>query len=49
MRGRLAVEEMYELVNAGCAPTFDYVAFVVIAAWIAAVGLATNNSVMIGG
>lgn len=47
MKGRLAVEEMYDSISGGCALTFDYCMMVILAAWIAAVGLATNNAVMI--
>ena len=47
VRGRLAVEEMYDSISGGCSLSFDFCMMVILAAWIAAVGLATNNTVMI--
>ncbi|KAF5835684.1 hypothetical protein DUNSADRAFT_7012 [Dunaliella salina] len=44
---RLAVEEIYSVVDAGCAMTADYFSYIFVGSMIAAVGLATNNSVMI--
>ncbi len=41
------MEEMYDVVWSGCNATFDFCLLVVLAGWIAAVGLATNNAVMI--
>ncbi len=38
LRGRLAIEEMYETVSAACSLTFDFCSLVVLAAWIASVG-----------
>ena len=42
-------EEMYETIQSGAVLSFDFCMLVLVAAWIAAVGLATNNAVMIGG
>ncbi|GIL74932.1 hypothetical protein Vretifemale_4796 [Volvox reticuliferus] len=47
LRGRMATEEIYTGVESGSDLSFDYLAFVVVAGLIAAVGLATNSSVMI--
>ncbi|KAG2482344.1 hypothetical protein HYH03_018732 [Edaphochlamys debaryana] len=47
LRGRMATEEIMTSVLAGTELDFDYLGFVVVAGWIAAVGLATNNAVMI--
>ncbi|GLI69557.1 hypothetical protein VaNZ11_014193 [Volvox africanus] len=47
VRGRMATEEIYTGVASGSELSFDYLAFVVVAGLIAAVGLATNSSVMI--
>jgi hypothetical protein len=41
---RVRVLQVVEEVNAGATLTFDYLMFVVCAAWIAAMGLGTNSS-----
>lgn len=40
---RLRVMQVLENVEAGAALTFDYIAYVVIAAWVAAMGLISNS------
>ncbi|GIL48023.1 hypothetical protein Vafri_4754 [Volvox africanus] len=47
VRGRMATEEIYTGIASGSELSFDYLAFVVVAGLIAAVGLATNSTVMI--
>ncbi|KAG2454156.1 hypothetical protein HYH02_001192 [Chlamydomonas schloesseri] len=47
LQGRMATEEIYTNVASGTDLSFDYVAFTVVAAVIAGIGLATNNTVMI--
>mmetsp|Transcript_42389 Transcript_42389/g.127066 ORF Transcript_42389/g.127066 Transcript_42389/m.127066 type:complete len:152 (-) Transcript_42389:1164-1619(-) len=48
VRGRLSTEEIHANVSEAASASFDYLLLVVVAAWIAAVGLATDNAVMIG-
>lgn len=47
LRGRMAIEEIYLNVLSGTELSFDYLAFLCIAGFISAVGLATDSAVMI--
>lgn len=44
---RIAVEEIWQSVSAGCEITWDYIGLIMVASAIAGLGLATNNTVMI--